>query len=87
LPLKLFFQHILQHWLVEHQIGNDLLEPRVLVFELPQSTQFRRSQTGELAFPIEKRRLRDADLAADFRYGNAGLRLLPGEHNLLFGKL
>jgi hypothetical protein len=57
-------QATLQHLLVKSQIGNDLLESEILVFELSEPSQFGSSQTGELPLPVEKRRLRNADLAA-----------------------
>jgi hypothetical protein len=47
--LKLSADDVLQHLLVERQVGNDPLQTPVLLFELPQSLHFRGKEARALA--------------------------------------
>ena len=55
---------VLELLLVETQIGNDLPQLAVLVFELLQSTHLGRQQTVIFALPVEIGGLTDSGLAA-----------------------
>src|SRR5204862_7606033 len=68
---KLSAQRVLEHLLVEAQIGNHLPQLAVLVFELLEPPHLARQQTVILLLPIEVGRLADPGLAAKIRYRHA----------------
>jgi hypothetical protein len=71
--------------LVEAQIGNELLELAVLVFELLQPPQFAQAQTTVELLAV-KRLLGDAHPAQHLCDRCPGLGLLQRESDLLFGE-
>lgn len=85
--LKVFFEHLLQHVLVERQVGHQLFELRVFLLQLPQPAQLGRAQPAKLLLPVIKGRLADAHLPADFGDRGSGLGLLEGEDHLGLGIL
>ena len=70
---------VLQHLPVEGQVGDDLLEPAVLVLKCLQPAHLVRQQTSIPFFPVEVGRLTDPGLAADLRNRRAFLALLQDE--------
>lgn len=68
--LQVFLQNVLQHGLVQTQVGNQLFQFAVLFFELPESSEFGKAQSTVFFLPVEIRRLTDAHLSADL--GEAG---------------
>src|SRR2546423_10416969 len=73
---------VLQHLLVERQVGYDPLQLAVLILELLQTTHLGRQQTVVLLFPIEVGRLADSSLAADIRHRHAVRSLLENKRLL-----
>src|SRR3546814_10509132 len=59
---ELSFDDILQHLAIERQIGNDLLEPAVLIIQLAQPPHLRWPQPRVLLLPVEVGRLTDPRL-------------------------
>jgi hypothetical protein len=76
-----------RHPTVQCQVGHDLLQPTVLVFELLEPLHLGRQQTCILLLPIEVCRLADASLAADLGNWCAFLALLDDERLLRVQKL
>jgi hypothetical protein len=72
--------------LVEGEIGHQPFEPGVLLFHLPQSTQFAHAEVGVLLFPGVEGLLSDAELPTDIPDGGATLGLPDGIDDLLFGE-
>ncbi|KZR00856.1 hypothetical protein A3N54_20955 [Klebsiella aerogenes] len=72
----LFCQHILQHGLVEAQIGNQLLQPEILFLELPRVFQLRRRNPALFLAPCIERGIGNALLTADLRHGRPQFSLL-----------
>jgi hypothetical protein len=68
--------HVLQHLLVEREIGHQLLEPLVHLLELLQPHHLRGHQPAILLAPIVVGRLADAGLTAHLLDPRA-LRRLP----------
>jgi hypothetical protein len=58
-------QSILQHRLVQGQIGDKPLQLGILFLKLAQPLNFGRHETGIAFAPIVERRLRNSRLAAD----------------------
>ncbi len=85
--LQLFSEHILQHRLVQRQLGYQLLQPRVLVAKLLDLANLIDFQPGILRLPAVVRLLRGPHLSDQLRYQNSHLGLLQHGHNLLYGKL
>lgn len=79
---KLSLDDVLQHLLVERQIRDDLLQPRILLLELPQPLHLRRHQTRILLLPIEERCRAAPGFPAELRDGRPVLRLLDDERLL-----
>ncbi len=84
--LELFSEHLLEHVLVEREIGNQRLQFLVLIFELSKSGQPGDAHPGELTFPPVAGLLRDARLATDFGDGCAAFNLPQSVDDLLVGK-
>src|SRR5690606_32675680 len=84
LALPVFSDGLLQDVLVEREVGDEALEPRVLLFELPQPAQLTHAQVRELPLPDAERRLADAQLPADIAHRCPALRLADGVGDLLF---
>lgn len=80
-----FFEQILQHVLVELQIGDGLFELGILFFELLTATQLGRPQPTVLLLLLVECRTRDPHLATHFLDRRTTLRLLEGKSNLLLG--
>jgi hypothetical protein len=80
--LQLSFENVLQHLLVDRQVGNDSLEPKVFVVQLLKAPHFRRHQTASARLPVEGSRLNGTRLAADLRSQNPGFSLLQNERLL-----
>jgi K+-transporting ATPase KdpA subunit len=83
---ELFSEHILQHCLIQAQIGDQLLQPAVLLLELFHLTRLIRLHTNVLLLPSVKGLLADPDLADHLRHWHSQLRLLHHSHDLLHGK-
>src|SRR5579875_2997700 len=73
--LTTFFHDVLQDLTIKSQIRNEALEPRVLLAQLAQFVDLRRSKRSEASFPRVERRRRDAELADDLGDGRAGFGL------------
>ena len=58
--LSLFCENVLQHRLVERQVGDEPLELRVLFLKLLQPPHLRWTQPAKLLTPVVKRGVRDA---------------------------
>src|SRR6202011_120805 len=78
--------HDLQGFDVERLIGDDLLEPAVLIFELPQLHQVTHFQTAVLGAPVVERRFADAAFTADGGRLLAGLKLFENRDDLGFAE-
>lgn len=84
---KLSADHVLQHCLVERQIGHDLLQLPVLFLELAQPLHLRRHQAGVLATPIVVSRLVEPGLATDLAHRRAFLCLPQDKGDLRLREL
>src|SRR6218665_270864 len=84
---RLFLNNVLQHRLVQAQVGHDLLELAILLFKLAQASKVRRPHAGVLLTPLVERGIADAHLAADLLDADAQLRLLQRVGHLLLGEL
>jgi hypothetical protein len=73
--------------LVEREIGDEPLEPIVLVLELPEPTELAHSQVGVLLLPDLERRLTHAHLPTDIRYCGTALDPAERARNLLLAEL
>ena len=76
------FDDVLQHLLIERQVGHDPLQPTVIFLELPQSFHLRRHQSAGLLAPIVICRLTDPRLSADIFYRRAFFALTQHECDL-----
>jgi len=76
-------QHVLQHRLVQRQVGDQPLELGVLFLQLLQSPDLDDAHPGELLLPPVEGRLGDAELAADLLDCRAALGLSQREGDLL----
>jgi hypothetical protein len=81
---KLSADHVLQHRIVERQIGHDLLDLAILLFELTQPLHLRRHQPGVLRAAIVECCVIDPCLATNLANRRALLRLPHNEGNLRF---
>src|SRR5262245_7992449 len=79
-----FCSDVLEHGVVEHCLGQKLLEPRVLVLERLQPLGVRHLEAAILRLPFVERRAADPVLAADVRGLRAGLLLPQNPDDLLF---
>jgi len=66
-------------------VGDQLLQPLVLIFPLPQTAQFRHAQTCKFLLPVVKGGVRNAHRSADFLDAGAGFGLFQRKRNLFFG--
>lgn len=82
---ELLFQYLLQHLLIQTQIGHQFLQPLIFILQLPQTPQFRHAQTSKFLLPVVKGGLINAHLSADFPDAGAGFGLFQRKHNLFFG--
>ena len=64
-----------QHVFIEREIGDDPLQARILVLELPHPAQLADAQVPVAFLPDVERGLADAELAADIGDRRAGFRL------------
>lgn len=80
-------QDVLQHLLVQAQVGHQLLELPVLLLELTQPAQLGDPHAAEPLLPPVEDGLADAHLAHDVAHGGARLLLPQGEGDLLLGEL
>jgi hypothetical protein len=79
--LRLFFcEDVLEHGLVQAEVGHALPELAVLLLELPQLAH---PHAVEPPLPAVDGGLADRELAADLLDRGAGLRLPQGESDLL----
>lgn len=81
-----FLQHLLEHLLVEGQIGDDLFEPAIFVLELAYPPELGDAHPRIALFPGVEGGLTDPELAADLGRGDALLGLAQGLGDLLFGE-
>src|SRR5471032_1706261 len=79
-----FCRDVLQHGVVQHRLGQQLLQPTVLVLQRPQPLGLRHFQTAVLRFPLVERRTADPMLAADVRRRRTSLMLPQNTDDLLF---
>src|SRR6266567_8839654 len=79
-------QQILQRRIVQHGIGQQPFQPRVLVIQRLQPLGLRDFQPAELGFLFVDAGVADAMLAAKIGDRNAGLMLLQNPDDLLFRK-
>lgn len=77
--LECSFDNVLRRLAIEHQIGQDLLEPTVLILQLAQPPHLRRHQPGVFLLPAKIGRLADPSLAADLGNRLSLLTLLDDE--------
>jgi hypothetical protein len=84
---ELSADHVLQHFPVERQLRDDLLQPRILVRESLQPPHLVRQQPAVSLLPVEVSRLADPRLAADLGNRSAFLALLQDERLLRFREL
>ena len=82
----LLSQEILQRRIVQHGVGQQPFQPRVLVLERLQPLGLRDLQPAELGLPFVDGGVADAMLAAQFGNLNADLMLLQNPDDLLFRK-
>ena len=77
--------HILQHLLVQTQIGHQFLQPLVFILQLPQTPQFCHIQTDKFLLPVVKNDLRNPHLSADFPDAGADFGLFQRKRDPFFG--
>src|SRR5690606_1969577 len=82
----LFSQDVLDHLVLEHLLGQQLLQPGVLGLELLQALGIGHAHAAELATPQVVGGLAEAVLAAQFLDRQPGLGLTQEADDLLFGK-
>src|SRR5205823_2611720 len=80
-----FSNHLLENLFVQRQVGDEALQPRILLAHLPQLAHLGDAQAAVLLLPEVERRLGDAGLATDIRDRRAGLGEAQGVGDLLFG--
>src|SRR5262249_48781274 len=81
-----FSEQILEHHLVEREVGHEALELRVFLFELPQVPHLADAHAGVFALPDVDGLLADAQTPCDVRHGRARLALAHGGGHLRFGE-
>jgi hypothetical protein len=64
-----------QHVLVEREIGDQALQPRILILELPHASHLVDAEVPEALLPDVKRGLADPELAADVADRRPGIGL------------
>src|ERR1700716_4479674 len=79
-------QKVLQRRIVQHGVGQQPLQPGVLVLQRLQPLGLRDIHPAELRFPFVDTGVADAMLAAQIGDRNAGLVLLQNPDDLLFRK-
>src|SRR5258706_16370798 len=77
---------LLQHMLIQRQIGDELLELAVLILELAQPSQLGHSHSGEFLLPAIKGLLTDAELPTDLGDRCSRFYLAYGIRHLLFSE-
>src|SRR5262249_30896299 len=77
---------VLQNGDVQHRLGQQLLQPRVLVLQRLQPPRIRHVETAELGLPLVKRRARDPMLAANVCRRAPRLLLAQDPDDLLFAE-
>ena len=77
---------MLHHGVVQHLLGQQLLQLRVLVLKSPQSSGIRHFKAAELRLPFIERRRADPMLAAYISRRNTALLLLQDRDDLLFAE-
>lgn len=82
---ELLLQYLLQHLLVQSQLSDQLLQPLILILQLPQAPQFRHARPGKFFLPVVKCGLKNSHLSADFPDAGASFSLFQGKCNLFFG--
>ncbi|KNN92692.1 hypothetical protein AEW58_14870 [Salmonella enterica subsp. enterica serovar Liverpool] len=78
-------QYLLQHLLVQTQLSDQLLQPLILILQLPQTPQFGHARPGKFFLSVLKCGLRNSHFSADFPDAGAGFSLFQGKCNLFFG--
>jgi hypothetical protein len=78
--------NVLQHDLVERQVGDEAFQFGILLTELLQLARFARRHPAVHLLPAVVRLLRDPDLATDIPDRHAAFCLLQDRGNLLDGK-
>jgi len=81
-----FCGDILQHRVVQHRVGQQLLQPCVLILELSQPARLGDVHAAEFRFPLVERRFADAVLAAHIRRLRSRLLLAQDPDDLPLGK-
>ena len=71
--------------LVECEVRDQTLQPRVFVLELPQAAELAHAQVRVLLLPRIERGFTDAELPADVADRRPGLDLAEGVGDLLLG--
>src|SRR4029453_12083667 len=79
----LFCRDVLQDHLVKAQVGDQLLQPCVLLLQLLELTGLIGLQACILLLPAVEGLLADADLADELRHRHPELGLLEHRHDLL----
>src|SRR4030095_5231981 len=80
------FEHRLQSLVVEWKIGDNLLQPSVLILELAQTPRLAHVHAPELGLPAVEGLLRDAQLARHLGDLPPRVDLLQGRDDLLFAE-
>jgi hypothetical protein len=81
-----FFYDYLQHVPIQRQIGDQPLQPGVLVPQLPQLAHLEQPEVAVALLPVEVRRLADPHLPAHIRDRLTGVPLLQSKQDLLLGE-
>jgi hypothetical protein len=81
-----FFEHVLQHLLVETQVSYELFKGLILLYQLSQSPQFRYPQAAVLFPPIVVRGLANTHLSAHLGDSDARVGGTQREHDFCLGK-
>jgi hypothetical protein len=72
---------------IQGQIGDQALQPGILVPQLPELPNFQETHVGVSLLPDVVGRLADPHLPTDVRNRLAGIALLQGKQDLLLGEL
>ena len=83
---SLLSQEVLQRCVVQHGVGQELLQPCVLVLQCPQPLRLRDVHPAEFGPPLEDAGVAHAVLAAQIRRRTPGLVPLQNPDDLLFRK-
>lgn len=81
------FEHVRKQLLVEAQVGYELLEVPIFLFQLLEPARFGRAQVAVLFLSVVVRGFADAHLSAYLGDGDTGASLARGKHELGLGKL